>query len=211
MNRMRTAAVAAAVAAILTAPTLGGIIITQGTSAPTYATTLNFDEPGGPTGFVAPDAWSISHGITELQAGDLSPQVGDFTTNFGPWVGTGNSFFGNFGVFITWANDLTEFSTQLWDPSGPPGPFGGGLSVFVFNNGTQVASGSFEPAWGGIGNSWFDVTTNTGSTFNEVRLLGFGFDPTTFVDDLSWNVVPEPGSLLLFSGVIGFTLLRRRR
>ncbi len=192
MTRMRTSAVAAVVAAILTAPALGGIIITQGTSAPTYGTTLNFDEPGGPTGFVATDAWSASHGIAELQAGDGGPQVDDWTGIFGPWIGTGNSFFGNFGVFIKWENDLTEFSTQVWDPSGPPGPFGGGLAVFVFNDGAQVAFAFVEPAWGGIGDEWFDITTTDGDLFDEVRILGWGWFPTTFVDDLSWNAVLPP-------------------
>ena len=89
--------------------------------------------------------------------------------------------------------------------------FGVGLSVFVFDNGGLVASSSFTPAWGGVGDEWFDITTDGGSVFDEVRILGFGFDPTTFVDNLSWNAVPEPGSLLLLIGGMSITLLRRRR
>ncbi len=198
------------VAAILTAPAWGGIIITPGTSAPTYTTTLNFDEPGGPTGVVSPGAWLASHGIIELQAGDSAPQVGDWTGIFGPWVGTGNSFFGNFGVFMTMADDLTELSTQVWDPSGPPSPFGGGLAVYVFNDGLEVGFASATPAWGGIGDEWFDITTDSGSVFDEVRILGWGFSPTTFVDNMSWNVVPEPGSLALL-GLAALAVVRRRR
>ena len=39
------------------------------------------------------------------------PQVNDWATiNSQPWIGTGNSFFGNFGVFITFAGDLTEMA-----------------------------------------------------------------------------------------------------
>jgi len=54
--------------ALISCPALGDLIVTQGASAPTHGTTLNFDEPGGPTGVVDPGAWSASHGITELQA-----------------------------------------------------------------------------------------------------------------------------------------------
>jgi hypothetical protein len=189
---------------------MADVMVTQGASAPTYGVTLNFDEPGGPTGVVAPNAWSASHGISELQAGDGVPQVGDFTGIFGPWVGTGNSFFGNFGVFMTWADDLTELSTQVWDPSGPPSPFGGGFGVFVFNDGVEVANYFGQPAWGGLGDTWVDITTSGGMAFDEVRILGFGFGPTTFVDNLSWNVVPEPSALALLA-LGAFAALRRNR
>ena len=198
------------ICAALSAPVFGSVIITQGASAPTYGTTLNFDEPGTPTGVVPTNTWSASHGITELQAGDLNPVVDDFTTTVGPWVGTGNSFYGNFGVFITYANNLTEFSAQVWDPSGPPSPFGGGLGVFVFNEGVEVANYFGEPAWGGIGDDWFNITTDAGSEFDEVRILGYGFNPTTFADNLSWNVVPEPASLALFGIAAAAGMLRRR-
>ncbi len=211
MTGMRTTAVAVVVAAILTAPALGGIVVTQGTSATTYGTTLNFDEPGGPTGVVDPTAWSVSHGIAELQAGDSVPQVDDWTGTFGPWVGTGNSFFGYYGVFLTFEQDVTEMSFRAWDPSGPPSPFGGGMAIVLFDDGAQVSWTEHEPAWGGVGDEWYDIITDGGDKFDEIRLVSFGFDPSTFADDLSWNAVPEPSSLLLLTGVIGATLLRRRR
>ncbi|MCP4249403.1 MAG: PEP-CTERM sorting domain-containing protein [bacterium] len=210
MKRAQAMAVAAMGVAILTAPALGGVVVTQGASAPTYSTTLNFDEPGGPTGIVDPTAWSASHGVAELQAGDGVPQVDDWTGIFGPWVGTGNSFYGNFGIFMTMEQDLTEMSLQVWDPSGPPSPFGGGMSVFVFNDSVEVANTLVEPAWGGIGDEWFDITTDSGDVFDEIRILGWGFSPTTFGDNMSWNVVPEPGSLSLL-GLAGLVALRRRR
>src|SRR3546814_9914877 len=54
-----------------------------------------------------------------------------------------------------WSSDVCSsdlaFSIQAWDPSGPPSPFGGGLGVFVFDDGVEVGSGFFTPAWGEIG------------------------------------------------------------
>ena len=184
------------------------VTISQGQTAPTYSNTLNFDEPGGPTGSLPADAF-LSYGITSLQAGDGNNFVGDNTAGQ-PWVGTGNSFFGNFGVFINFANDLTEFSVNIWDPSGPPSPIFGGLSVFVFNDGVQVADVFTEPAWGGLGDPAFNITTSGGMVFDEVRILGNGFLPTTYADDLSWNVVPEPSCGLL-CGLASLLLVRFRR
>lgn len=191
---------------------LGDYKITQGATPPTYSTTLNFDEPGGPTGEVASDAFLTSHGVTELLAGDGVNIVGDNTAGgTQPWIGTGNSFFGNFGVFMKFENDLSAFSANIWDPSGPPSPFGGGFSVFVFDDDVEVASYSGEPAWGGIGDPAVDITTSGGMVFDEVRILGFGFPATTYADDLSWNVVPEPscGLLVLLASLL-MTALRRK-
>ncbi|MEQ8844099.1 MAG: hypothetical protein RIB58_04520 [Phycisphaerales bacterium] len=186
---------------------LAAITIAEGTSAPTYATTLNFDEPGTPTGIVPADTWS-SIGLSELQAGDSFPVVGDHDQGWG--VNDGNSFFGNFGVFMTFSSDLTEFSAQVWDPSGPPTFLGGGMGVFVLNDGVEVATHFFEPAWGGIGNDWLNITTDAGSTFDEVRILGFGFFPTTYMDNASWNV-PAPGAAGMLAAVGLLSAGRRRR
>lgn len=181
------------------------ITITQGASGATYGTTLNFDEVGGPTGVVATDAWA-GLGLAEMQAGDGVPQVFDPAE---PWIGDGNAFYGNFGVFMTFSTDLTNFSGQIWDPSGPPTFIGGGFGVFVFNDGVEVGFYSGEPAWGGLGDSWIDVTATDGMVFDEVRILGFGFFPTTYADNLSWNPVPAPGSLA-FLGLAGLAGSRRR-
>jgi MYXO-CTERM domain-containing protein len=215
---MKTLATIAAAAALMTVGhASAGYTITQGASAPTYGTTLNFDEPGGPTGAVSTDAW-LSLGITELQAGDGAPQVDNFDPTFGGsggWLGGGtNSFYGNFGVFISFDSDITEFSAQVWDPSGPPSLLGGGMIVELYDDGNYVGGLSFgseaTPAWGGLGDSWFDITTDSGSAFDEVRFVGLGFGPTTFVDDLSWNAVPAPGALALL-GLAGVCGRGRRR
>jgi hypothetical protein len=176
----------------LAGPALADYSITQGSDAPTYTSkVLNFDEAGGPEGVVPATAWLETHGLS-IDAGDGVPQVGDFDAAQGGWgLGEGNSFYGNFGVFMTFQSDLTALSVQVWDPSGPPGPFGGGLYVYLFNDGVQVDVTEATPAWGGVGAAWFDMVASEGDVFDEVRILGFGFPPTTFVDNLSWELAGQ--------------------
>jgi hypothetical protein len=211
MIRHAATTLSLALACLISCAAYGDYTIMQGATPTTYSTTLNFDEPGGPTGNISPDAFA-SIGISELQAGDGLPMVGDNTLGGAqPWVGKGNSFAGGAGIFIKFENDLSEFSANIWDASGPPSPFGGGFGVFVFNDDSEVASYFGEPAWGGIGDPAVDITTSGGMVFDEVRILGFG-NPltTTYGDDFSWNVVPEPGSYLLLS-LAGVLMLRLRR
>lgn len=186
------------------------ITVSQGASGTTYGTTLNFDEAGGPTGpGLANNSWA-STGLADMAAGDGNNFVGDNASLFGPWIGTGNSFFGNFGVFMTFDSDLTNFSGQVWDPSGAPSPFGGGVGIFVFDDGVEVANMFIEASWGGVGDEWIDISADSGMVFDEVRILGFGFDPTTYVDNLSWNAVPAPSGLAAL-GMVGLVATRRRR
>ncbi|KAA0213941.1 MAG: hypothetical protein DYG94_03310 [Leptolyngbya sp. PLA3] len=184
--------------------------ITQsGAQAPTYATTLNFDEIGGPVGTIAPDSFAAL-GLSYLQSGEGTTVVGDNDAGAGWGLGQGNSFYGAWGVFMNFSADLTNFSAQVWDPSGPPTFTGGGLAVILFNDGVEVGSSwGHTPAWGGLGDTWFDIGTTNGDMFDEVRILGFGFFPTTVIDNLSWNMVPSPGT----GGVaaLGVMALRRRR
>ena len=181
----------------------------QAGPAPTYGTTLNFDELGGPTGPNVPGNSWTGIGITSLISGEGSNFVGNLSGDF-PWLPNNNVYAAPFGAFINYANDLSALSVQAWDPSGPPSPFGGGLGVFVFDDGVEVGSGFFTPAWGGVGNTWYNITTTGGSKFDEVRILGFGFSPTTYVDNLSWNVVPAPGAFALL-GLAGLVGCGRRR
>ena len=197
--------------ALVSTTALGGITITQGSSAPTYSSTLTFDEPGAPVGVgLAPNSWT-PWGVADLQAGDSNQVVTDVTGTPGyGWLGTGNSFYGNFGVVLTRDSDATEFSTQFWDPSGPPSFFGGGAVAFVFDDGVELGFFSFEPAWGGVGDEWINVTTDGGTVFDEIRILGYGFGPTSYIDNASWNAVPVPGAAALL-GVAGLIGTRRRR
>ncbi|MCA9292093.1 MAG: hypothetical protein KDA25_13255 [Phycisphaerales bacterium] len=207
--RITSRAFLACAAALVAAPaSLAGYTITQGASAPQYTDfTLNFDEPGTPTGGVGPDFWAVSHGLTLDSGVGGGGQVADFDPGWG--LGDGQSWLGPFGAFMTFDTDLTGMSLEVWDPSGPPTPFGGGLGVFIFNDGVEVGSLFVEPAWGGLGDTWFNIVGDGGDVFDEVRILGFGFPADTYIDNLSWNVVPGPGALALF-GVAGLARRRRR-
>jgi hypothetical protein len=215
-NRLSILSSAAAVAAFaLGAPAMAAVSVTQQAApAPTYSTILNFDEPGGPTGSNVPNnSWNVAPwNIPVFQSGDtIANSVADQSASTGQ--GT-NAYAGPFGVFVEFgaAQELTSLSFQGWDPSGPPSPFGGGAAVAAFNDGVEVGSWFGTPAFGGAGNSWFNITTTGGSVFDEVRFLGFGFSATSIVDNLSWNAspVPEPTSLALI-GVASLGMLRRRR
>lgn len=195
------------------------VTITQGPTAPTYSTTLNFDEPGGPTGANVPNnSWAgAPYNIIEFQSGEGTNSVGDNNvalTSFATSPNSTNSYYGPFGVFIRFASDLTELSFNAWDPSGPPSPFGGGMVIFLINDGDEdnpVGAEAFTPAFSGVGDPAFNITTTAGTVFDEVRILGNGFPADTYVDDLSWNVVPEPScGLFLAAGTLLLSGWRRR-
>ncbi len=210
----KTTIVIATLCAASSSAFAGYTITQQNAPAPTYSNTLNFDEPGAPTGVLPGNTWAPV-GITELVSGTGDPFVGDVSGTF-PWINSGNALAGPFGVFITFENAITEMSLQVWDASGEPTFFGGGLTIVLLNDGVEVwdigtQNGTIAtPAWGGLGDSWFDITTTDDMVFDEVRILGFGFNPETFVDNLSWNAIPTPGTVGLLS-LAAFAGARRRR
>lgn len=206
---LTTSAIALAVGASAGA----NITITRGATVPTYSSTLTFDEVGGPTGAnVAADAFA-AYGIAEIYSGEGSNNVGSYATTPGlQWLGADNVFYGPFGVFVEIGEDVTAFSLEYWDSSGPPTFSGGGAAILVFNDGVQVASMfSITPAFGGVGDPGFNIVATDGMVFDEVRAVGFGrIFPQAYVDNLSWQVVPTPGAGALLT-LAGFATLRRRR
>lgn len=203
---------ALAVATVSAAPAWATVTITQGTSAPTYSNLLTFDEVGGPTGNAANNAFA-GIGIPNFQSGEGQKNIGD---NSGFFVGmqSDNTAWMPFGMILQFDQDVTDMSFQGWDPAGPPGGFGGGAVIFLINDGDEnnpVAAEAFTPAWGGVGDEWYNITTSDGMVFDEVRFFGNGFPNDTIVNDISWNIIPEPGSLALLAlGVVGIVARRRR-
>ncbi len=211
MNRLfaSTLVVGAAFAAAGSA-TAGYSITQQAAPAPTYSTVLNFDEPGAPTGFVPSNYWA-GLGLASLTDGaNPGVPIGNVSGSY-PWVNTGNVASGfNFGLFFTWDSDVTAASFQMWT-SAQSGPFGAmGVTLLDANDNIVDAYGLSGPIWGGVGNSWFNVTTSGGSAFRKLVITygGFGF-PELFVDNVSWNAVPAPGAMALL-GLAAFGGRRRR-
>lgn len=210
---MKNLLIAAACAATAS-PALAGYTVTSSDApAPTYSTTLNFDEGGVPVGTaIGSDAFA-SFGVSSLAAGDGFNRIENFssTPGFG-WLPDSNAFIGGFGVFMNFENDITEFSAQVWDNSGPATLFGGGMFLVLLNDGVEVSFNLIEnPAFGGVGDSWFNITTDGGDVFDEIRFVGAGFaGPLTIMGEASWNAVPAPSAFALL-GLGGLVATRRRR
>jgi MYXO-CTERM domain-containing protein len=212
-NMNATTSVLVALGALLTtAGSLNaGVTITQQNApAPTYDTLLTFDEGGTPTGVVASNFWQGSHGVT-ITDGVNGPAtvIGDFS-GASPWINSGNAAEGNFGVYLTFDQKVTALSFQAWDPSGAPDFFGNGLTIWLTDiNDNVVDVQQYTGAWGGIGDSWFNITTDSGTTFQKVTITNNSFFPVSYVDNVSWTNVPAPGSFALIAaaGLVG----RRRR
>ena len=188
------------------------ITITQSEApAPTYSTTLTFDEPGTTTGSYPMDNWDASHGVTTLQSGTGNPTIINNSSTPGfEWLGDGNLMHGPFGVYMNFDSPLDAFSAQVWDNAGPAGPFGGGMGIYVYDNGAEVGSAFVSPTFGPTGPTWYNIVADGGDTFDDVRFVGFAFGfPETYMDNASWNVVPAPASIALF-GLAGFAARRRR-
>lgn len=210
---MRRVLISSGIAIAIAAAANAGVSVTYSSSAPGYGTSLNFDESGGPTGGLVGNEWT-GYGISSLMSGNGDGGfVGDLNSIFGTtWLGTGNAWTGPWGGFMNFSQDLTEFSCQFWDDSGPATFSSGGAIVVALNNGVEVGSFFIDnPTWGASGPTWVNITTDSGSTFDEVRFVGFNWiGPTEVIDNLSWNAVPAPTSagVLALAGLFG---ARRRR
>lgn len=215
MRQTVLTAAAIAVAATLASSASAGVSITATTSAaPTYSTVLNFDQPGEPTGTVPSNSWA-SFGISSLVGGADSAYVGQFNNQPGyGWLGNGNVAAAAWGLYITFSTPVTSFSCQYWDDSGPASFFGGGAAVIAYP--TPYNGNNFQelfennPAYGGIGASWINITTTGGTTISEIDFVGFGDFPTAYIDNLSWTPAPAPGTAGLL-GLGGIAMIRRRR
>jgi len=209
---MKTAMLICASALTVAAAANAGYTVTQSTAAaPTYANTLNFDEAGGPTGFVSSNAWT-GYGISSIQDQDTGTGAYVIPGSTFPWMtNTSNVLYGAWGIDITFAQPVTHFSFQLWGNSGTPSFFGGGTGVFVTNSSGDILGGDvYTAAWGGVGKTWFNIEATGGDTITRVLIPGFGQGlPEQMIDNLSWNTVPGPGAVALLA--LGLAGRGRRR
>jgi hypothetical protein len=197
--------------AVAPAATAGYTFTQSAAQAPTYASQLNFDAPGTPTGFVNKNAWQPGYGVS-IYCGD-NPN-GAFVDNFNgvyPWLPNNNAVSGPWGVYVDFDQPVTNLSFQAWSDAGPPTFFGGGLIVWILDANDNIIDGDvFNPAWGGVGNTWFNISATGASTFSRVLIAGNSFALSeTIVDNLSWNTVPGPGAAALLA--LGMAGSRRRR
>ena len=170
---------------------------------PTYSNVVDFDgdTPGPITAYSAPGV--------DIVFDSGSGDIGD--PGVAPW-GTDNALNTSGGINFQFDTDVDSFLVQYLDQSGPLGPFSGGFGVILFDDGIPVdVIGGNASTGDGLGNQWLNVTAN-GTAFDEVRFATNGPTPATdlSVDNLSWNVVPEPTSLALL-GLGGLLLATRRR
>jgi len=192
----------AGVCAAFAGTATAGIVVTQQAApAPTYSSVIDFDAVG--PGLVPGNTWAASGLQSFTDGANPGVPVGNYG-GFFPWLPNGHVADGfAFGLFMTFEPNATEVSFQLWSDAGPPGFFGG---LYIYAN-DQLA-GEFNPAWGGIGNTWFNITTTAGSTIDTLVFVTGGFaQKQLFIDNLSFNV-PAPGALALLA--VG-ALARRRR
>ena len=204
-------AIAASLCMATTAPA-AFTITQQAAAAPTYSNVITFDEPGTPVGVVNKNWWADNLGMAVTIEDAVNPNAVAISDPAEAWLGTGNVAGGIFGIYqiVFTGGNATSMSFQAWDSSGAPNFFGNGLRVVLLDaNNNQLANQAFTGAWGGVGNSWFNVTTTDGSSFSKVAIYNNTSFHPTYVDNVSWNV-PGPGALALF-GLAGVIRRGRRR
>ncbi len=191
-------------------------MITQSDTQTVYdGASVNFEDPGVPIGesldpftfYQASDGISFRSGNGFLVA-DTWDDLDGIDGGASPG---GIQLAGGFNVTMQFDQDVTELSWQGWASGSPSFPFGG-INVFLFNDGEEVASyfGEFAP-FGGVGDEWFDVVATDGDSFDEVRFFNPAFNSfTSYVDNITFNAVPEPGAFGLLA-IAGLAALRRRR
>ncbi len=208
---MKNLTLTVAVVSALTSSAMADYTITQGDSAPTYSGhQIDFDQAGDPVGMIVGDEWLASDHINIMSGLGDGGNVDDWDAVYGGWgLGDGNSHVGGFGTFLTFDQDVTEMSLQIWNNG--VDPFFGGIGISLYKDGAEVAFMAATPAWGTADQSWFNFTTTGGDTFDEVRIVDWDFASFgIFTDNYSYNVVPAPGAMALL-GLAGVCGRRRRR
>ncbi|MBX3373845.1 MAG: hypothetical protein KF817_08415 [Phycisphaeraceae bacterium] len=180
--------------------------------APQYANLVTFDEPGTPTGWV-PFGLYQSVGFNMASTDDPSGfNIGDVSDAF-PWLGTGNVAYASSGLLLRFHHGgARRVSFQGWGDAGPAGPFGGFLVWILDEEGNVLSEyDTFTPAWDGLGNTWYNIAAYGSARVQYLLISNKGDEAgDTYIDNLSWSLVPAPGAFALFA-VAGLARARRRR
>lgn len=197
-----------------------GITITQSAAAaPTYSNSVMFTSPAG---FNLPTNTWAAEGLSSVVGYDtgscnvlnlFAVEDGDGNQIY-PWAPDSNVLYSPWGIEITFAQAVSSVSFQAWGNGGEPGFFGGAYVNLYdgdYTPGSEVGSGAFTAAWGGVGDTWFNITTTDGSQFDRLVFSNNAMGlPEQFISQISWTNVPGPGSLALI-GLAGLVGGRRRR
>lgn len=191
-------------------------LFTQGSSQVAYSD-HNIDFEDAPTGVSMDpfDFYQASDGVTFASgSGFLVAEAWDDLEGIDGGESPGGiQLNGGFGISILFDKDVAQASWQGW-ANGNPSPPLGGINVFLFNDGGQVAFYSGISPFGGVGDEWFSVEATDGDTFDEVRFFNGAFNSfNSYIDNVTFNdlaPIPEPASALIVS-LAGLCLLRRQR
>ena len=194
-----------------------GATVTQSASHAGYADHfIDYDDPAIPVGWggsLPLDFFEASDGLTFVQRGADAPGVNDWLTAFGQPGNGSNQVGQNAELVFQFSGGTSNFATELWNGSGPGGPFGGGVHVWLDLDGDQnfeTFGATITPAWNGGGDTWLDISAGPGETIYNILLMhgGFALGPV-ICDNTTWNDVPAPGALALL-GLAGLARRRRR-
>ncbi len=155
-------------------------------------------------------------------------ETGDFTSWGLDPAGSGSLFGvsgggGHSGEFFAYFGAIKFEHDEIFQILATTASVSYDVSIWVLNN-FDSADNSLQIWWEGsvvldmtpVGTaegSWEEVTLQVSATQNgsELRIGGYDAPSFTYVDDVSVEAVPEPGSIVALSMGLGAFLLRRRK
>ncbi|MHC5114302.1 MAG: dockerin type I domain-containing protein [Planctomycetota bacterium] len=203
----RLATMAAAIT--LSGTAFGGYTITQSPTPDNVYSghSITFDDAGVPVG-VSEDPWThyqASDGIWFTSGnGFMVADDWDALAGIDAGQGDGNQLTGGFSVRMHFDAPIQELSWQGWADGSPAPPFGG-INVFVFSEGVQVAAYSGFSPFGGAGDEWFNVVADGEDTFDEIVFFNGAFSSfQSYVDNVTFNSLVTCTGDVNGDGIVNF-------